>query len=440
MKLKTQSSDKIEIYNWQLRIDQLYKLMQHDLSAANVAIIKKYDMAMVNEGLKKPTRFLHLNRILSLSRRIKTDWDKATKDDINQALFEIMDLYSDDGKDTEYTYDHKKVLKIFFRWLKFGNRSYKYCLKKFKAGDPAETEDIVMKRPQCKLKGVDLITDDERDWILDACESSRDRAMIDVPLDGGIRPGELLSLRVGDIKQDTYGFVAYVTGKTGVRTVRLIQSTPSLARWLSEHPFKENALAPLWINFDPKLYGQPLAYSAARMIIRRICKKVQAKHPQFQKRVFLNLFRHTEATKAAKYMSDGITKKRHGWSNDSRMPGRYGHLQNSDVEDTIFREYGIINTKDRPKVPITCPICSTINQANAKFCSKCAKPMSMEAAEEVTQQANEKTKNLEVAVEELKLKFDRHQIAKDEYQKKMENRIKDLEDKLKPDRKNSGNY
>lgn len=47
--------------------------------------------------------------------------------------------------------------------------------------------------------------------------------------------------------------------------------------------------------------------------------------------------------------------------------------------------------------------------------------------------------NFQNIVEELKLKFDRHEIERDELKAKMENRIKELEDKLKTDRKNSEN-
>lgn len=119
--------------------------MRTEFSKENCEIIEKYDVAMVNASIQKPTRYLHMNRLLSLTRRLNKDWDKITKEDIDRVIFEIMETYSNSGKDTEYTYDHKKVLKIFFRWLKFGNRSYKYCLKKFHAGDPPETEEYIEK-------------------------------------------------------------------------------------------------------------------------------------------------------------------------------------------------------------------------------------------------------------------------------------------------------
>jgi|SRR3989338_134430 len=46
----------------------------------------------------------------------------------------------------------------------------------------------------------------------------------------------------------------------------------------------------------------------------------------------------------------------------------------------------------------------------------------------------ERTRNLESTVEEMKLKFDRHEIKRDEKEQKMEKRIKELEDQIKSDR------
>jgi len=357
--------------------------MRKEFSPKNYEIIEKYDMVMVNSSIQKPTRFLHLNRLLSLTRRLGKSWDEATKDDIEKIVYEIMETYSENGKDTEYTYDHKKVLKIFFRWLKLGNRSYKYCLKKFHSGDPQETEDIVMKKPEGNLTAKDIVTEVEKEWLLDACKTSRDRVIVDLPLDGGFRPGELLTLTIGDVKQDEYGFIVHVNdnGKTGPRPVRLIKSAPSLARWLSEHPFKNDPKRPLLITLEKTKYGEPLSYSAVRANLKRICERVKVKHPDFNKRVFLNIFRHTEATESAKFLQDGmLTKKRHGWSPNSRMAARYTHLLNTDVDKAILAHHGIIQNEEKPVLPIKCPVCEMINPPAEKHCSKCGKVLDLKTA------------------------------------------------------------
>ena len=402
------SVKKIDIHDWQHKIDLLYKQLQAELSEYNFELIQKYDKEMVVQGIKNPTRHLHLNRLLSLSRRLKKDWKDATKDDIKNVIFVIMKTYSDDGEETEYTYDHKKILKIFLRWHKLGNRSFQYCLKKYRIGDPPETEDIVMKKPKSKLKRDDLISDTEKQWLLEACQSSRDKALIDLGLDGGPRPGELLSLKIKNVMHDKNGYVINVEGKTGVRQVLVVESTPNLARWLSEHPFKENRDAPLWINLEKTKYGQPLTYSSVRALLGRISDRVRKKHPQFNKRVFLNLFRHTEATKTSKWMSHAITKKRHGWSTGSKMPDRYSHLDDSDVKEVMYKHYGIeTDEENKPKLPAKCNVCQMINPVGSLMCSQCGKPLDLKTAIEVEERDKKEKDELKQMLQEIKIDLEK---------------------------------
>jgi integrase len=398
---RTEATKKIEAHDWQQRIDYVYRQVKSELSESNFEAIKKYDRVMVLQGIKKPTRYLHLTRLLSLTRRLKKDWKDVTKEDIDDVVFQIMETYSDDGKDTEYTYDHKKILKIFFRWLKFGNRSYKYCLKKFHAGDPQETEDIVMKKPECKLQAGDLISDNDRQWLLEACTSSRDRALIDMGLDGGLRPGELLTIQIKNVIQDNYGYFVQVNGKTGTRTVRLIKCTPSVARWLSDHPFKNNTEAPMWIILEKTKFGQPLTYYTARGIITRLCDRVKKKHPEFKKRIFLNLFRHTEATNSAKFMTNGITEKRHGWSKNSKMPDRYSHLINADVDDVILQHFGMKKEEVQEQLPIKCVTCNMINDFKANRCSQCGNPLDLETAIGMEEQDKKQKDEMQTTINSL---------------------------------------
>ncbi len=192
------------------------------------------------------------------------------------------------------SYDHKKILKIFFRWFKLGSREF------VEVGDPPETKSVKMKKVRDKIVREDLLTEDEKTRLLHACgENARDRALLDCHLEAGTRPGEILNLLIKHVKFDNYGAVLHVDGKTGARPVRLVRSTPSLASWLAVHPFRDIAEAPLWIRIDKQGYGQPLTYAGTRQMVIRRC---QIAH--ISKRVFLNLFRHSEATELAKFMTD----------------------------------------------------------------------------------------------------------------------------------------
>ncbi len=116
-----------------------------------------------------------------------------------------------------------------------------------------------MKKVKDKIIREDLLTEDDLTRLLFACgENARDRALIDCHYEGGTRPGEILSLLIKHAKFDQYGATLHVDGKTDLRTIRLIKSTPSLANWLSNHRFKDNPESPVWINLNKNHFPDTL--------------------------------------------------------------------------------------------------------------------------------------------------------------------------------------
>ncbi|MDH3311880.1 MAG: tyrosine-type recombinase/integrase [Nitrosopumilus sp.] len=147
------------------------------------------------------TRQKHLRTLLGLSRLLQKDWKDITKNDIEKLVYEIMQRHADEsGKETNYSYDHKKVLKIFIRWMKLGSREFS------EVGDPPETTQVRMKKVKDKIIREDLLTEDDISRLLHVCgENARDRALIDCHYEGGTRPGEILSLQIKHVKFDKYG-------------------------------------------------------------------------------------------------------------------------------------------------------------------------------------------------------------------------------------------
>jgi integrase len=77
-----------------------------------------------------------------------------------------------------------------------------------------------------KLKNK-WLTEEELLSILDAVDYAKDKAMYGVAVEGALRPGELLNLKIGDCKPASYGFDVTVSGKTGTnhtKTVILYQN------------------------------------------------------------------------------------------------------------------------------------------------------------------------------------------------------------------------
>jgi integrase len=362
------------------------KRIRSEMSAENVELIAQYDMEMVRQSIAVATRQKHLRTLLGLTRMLRKDWKDVGKDDIEKLVYNIMQNHSDtSGKETNYSYDHKKVLKIFFRWMKLGSREF------IEVGDPPETARVRMRKVRDKIIREDLLTEDDISRLIFACgENARDRALIDCHYEGGTRPGEILSLQIKHVKFDKYGATLHVDGKTGPRTVRLVKSTPNLANWLSVHPFKDDSDAFLWINLNKNQYGDQLNYPAARAMVNR-----RAKMARLEKRVNLNMFRHSEATNSAKFMTEAQLRKRHGWSPESKMPAKYVHLINADVDAAIFEHLGIKTRENEDKnIPKICKICEVPNSPDSTICSKCGKPLDLETALENEEKEKIETQKL----------------------------------------------
>lgn len=252
MTQRLQNKIPLDIYDYDDRIKRVYKLIRNDLSSNNVKLITDYDKMMVSISLSKATRLRHLQTLLSLSRLVGIDWKQVTKREIDELAFNIMERYGDGkGHETHSSFDHKKILKIFFRWFKLGSRDYK------EVGDPIEIKSIRLRRVKDNLARESLVTQDDLAKLLKACgENLRDRALIDVQSEAGTRPGEILSILLKHVKFDNYGAIIHVDGKTGPRPVRLVRSTPNLAAWVNAHPFKEDQNSPLWIKTGHRDYGE----------------------------------------------------------------------------------------------------------------------------------------------------------------------------------------
>lgn len=246
-----------EIYEYDRVLQRTLVVIKKELSSENVRVITEYDKAMTRLSISKAARRIHVQALLNLSRLLQKDWKDATKKDVDELVFRIMDTYANSrGQETWSSFDLKKVLKMFFRWYKLGSRDYR------EVGDPPETAQVKLKPVRDTLSREDLVTESDLTRLLHACgENARDRAFIDVHYEAGTRPGEILNLQLKHVMFDKYGAVIKVDGKTGSRNVRLVRSVPNLANWCNVHPFRENQNAPLWIMLKKERYGSHLSYS-----------------------------------------------------------------------------------------------------------------------------------------------------------------------------------
>jgi len=121
--------------------------------------------------------------------------------------------------------------------------------------------------------------------LIASCDNARDKAIISLLYDSGMRIGKLLMLRIKDVVFDNYDMRTIVSGKMGVRNVRVIGDSIGYVKgWLNVHPDPFNLEA--WLfrgighdmegrqNTSEALYHQPI-YAMFRKVKNRAIPKGQ---------------------------------------------------------------------------------------------------------------------------------------------------------------------
>lgn len=251
-----------------------------------------------------------------------------------------------------------------------------------------------------KLKDK-AFSEDEMYRLLDVIDSPRDRAFFAVGADGGLRPGELIGMNIGDCKPESYGFDIVVSGKTGTRVVQLVWSASVLRFWLNHHPLRYKRDAPLWIQRSGYGFGRISYSSMNKFHMKKYCeragifrwKTVKDKKTGQSKQinaVSLHYLRHTCATWTAKnnkvHVSVATANEMFGWTRNSPMWLRYMHITGKDSKTTKLALAGIKDLEDEAPNVLTqtkCLNCSELNGVGAMYCVNCGYPLNKEAAQKL---------------------------------------------------------
>jgi len=222
--------------------------------------------------------------------------------------------------------DYKKLIRKFFKWMDRGDL----------------VDRIKISRKDSRKFPEDMLSEEEIEKMINACEHPRDKALISSLYERGARISEIGNLKIKHVKFDQYGAVLIVDGKTGMRRVRIIFSSPYLATWLENHPFRDNPEAFGWVGIGTVGRNVPLQYGAIRMHFKRIAVKAGIK-----KRIHPHLFRHSRSTHLAKHFTEAQMKQYLGWVQGSSMAAIYVHLSGRDVDDALLKMHGIVTDEKK---------------------------------------------------------------------------------------------
>lgn len=342
------------IYHAEKQIESLNKRINGnaDISLNNKnTIIKFRDECFANNiSISRTMRYMYCLRDLSIW--LKKDFDACNKEDIKSVIanLEMKSNYSPRTK-----YEYRATLKKFYKWLRNNDL-------------PDETSWIKLnfKKHNNKLPS-EVLNEEDVKRMIDATQSSRDRAIIMTLYESGCRIGEFIKIKIKDIEFEKPGCILIVQGKTGGRRIRVISAEPYLTEWLNRHPDRNNPNSFLWVENNKT---DMLEYPALRKALR-----VAGRRANLQKKVNPHNFRHARATYLANKFTEQQLKVFFGWTRASEMASVYVHLSGKDIDTALLQAYGMqdphqdkIITNLMPKV---CLRCKTQNETSNKFCKLC---------------------------------------------------------------------
>lgn len=339
-------------------ISNQFKLLEQDnILPVNRDIIKRFIRETQVVGLGFQRQLFYFSKLRLLAKGLDKSFDDLSKQ-------EIKDLVLDRVENTKYT-----------KWTKTGYRMTVRLLYKFLAGVewksnefPDRVKWISAVRPKNDIVRSELLTPEEVKQVLDSCTKTQDKAIVSVLYEGGFRIGEFLGMKISCLQFTNQGVLVSVNGKTGVRTIRLIHSTPILLEWLSVHPFRSDVDSFLWLTKSTNCMNNPLNGNGLRSKLRKLVSKSDVK-----KRVNPHSWRHARATELANHLTEPQMCKYFGWNIGSRMPSVYVHLTGRDVDDAILKIHGLkVEKNNNTELSlIECSRCHQMVSNANKFCSKC---------------------------------------------------------------------
>lgn len=297
--------------------------------------------------------------------------EECTTDEIRYALAEYRDSHAQGTA---------RMMVIYVSMLlRFLGRS-RECVDAIDTMKP--------KTPSTKKRASDMLTYEEVGRIIQAADNFRDRALVAVMYEGGLRPIECSCMKWSDIKFDEYGAVLNTSEKTGKpRYVRLISSAVAL----KELRTRENGDGPV---FPPENRSHPPGarthglQEVSGISPHRINDLVQelGARAGIKKRCHAHLLRHSRITHMMEdKIPESIIKLQHWGSLSSPMLSSYAHVSNTFIDETLLEHAGIKPEKGNKKPsikPIQCESCKTINLPGSKLCSSCGCPFTDEVRTE----------------------------------------------------------
>lgn len=360
------------IYNYQGKIDRekellLEKVSKGELSPRNRDFILEFTRdRKLKKGFSNCRILKLMNKLKIIAMAVNKDFDKWDKTDI-ETFLEHVNKRKDITKTTKI--DYIIILKIFFKWLKGNDKVVPEFLADIKA-----TTDRKRRLPSEILNEEDVLK------MLNSTSHPRNKAIISVLFDSGLRLSEIINLKMRNLvfdKENESIKINIEFGKTGGRTLLLIPSVPYLIAYLNSLPieYREDPNCYLFLEINNSVYIKTnITAPSISQMLRRVSKEANIK-----KKANPHAFRRASAVNCAGFMTDSMLMVRFGWSRRDTV-NAYVFMSPNVADEKYKEKFGIKKTefKDSLLNPIKCT-CGQINSPDS-ICSSCGKPNSLKVA------------------------------------------------------------
>lgn len=236
----------------------------------------------------------------------------------------------------EYTKnDLKKLLKRFLKYQYKKHEDLEVMLSLIKC-----KSDINAFNYQ-RVNENTLVNDLEFEKILLKANTLKQKAILCLLFEAGLRPQELRALKWIDVKiDDDIGSITVFSTKTRkTRTIPIQSSIIHLKRWKEEYEYP-NVRQDDYVFPNPRDRNKPLSDNALPMMFRRLSGKAG-----INKNIFPYLLRHSRITEINKRLPAHLESKFAGHS--IKQSQIYTHLSSDDLRTAMLQK--VFNVKEMPK-------------------------------------------------------------------------------------------
>ncbi len=368
-----------DIHNFEAQFKyHLDKLDEADIDERDREAIKEFIRYQdTQRGLAASTNVNNCSDLRLSAERADTPLVEMDRSDVDALLFEYKHEY-DMAKGTLRNY--RKALRKFFR---YHGREW--------------AEDIeIGSVPDREVDADKTLTADEIDRLREAADHPRNKALLEMLLDTGLRISAIGTLRVQDIELNgragTVTLNQEAVGRKGASGKRpLTWSKPYVANWLDVHPRGDDPEAPLFHRITEPNGGWDEVEGDGALTyyhLQRILKQIAEEASVSRDKVNPHNFRKTAITQWIRQgFSEQEIKHRATWVKDSRQFETYSQVTDEEMNQQILDKYGLADEAADSNTPNIddCPQCQATLHGDPRFCPGCGLALNQKAAHDLDQ-------------------------------------------------------